>query len=71
MKNNLQNNTPIEEKKLMTGQHPLSKEHIQKVIDNSEFNFSQIKHPNLMEYENLTIDIIHGKFCVIVGESTL
>ena len=35
----------------------------------SEFNFFEIKHENLMEYEDLTIDIVHGKFCIIVGES--
>ena len=43
----------------------------EKAKEISEFNFSEIKHENLMEYDDFTIDIVHGKFCIIVGESAL
>ena len=44
---------------------------IEKVKNCSEFDFSNIKHPNLMQYENLIIDIVHGNFCLVVGEFIL
>ena len=41
---------------------------IEKVKNCSEFDFSNVKHPNLMQYENLIIDIVHGNFCLVVGQ---
>ena len=48
-----------------------SNEQIKKVKESGEFHFSKIKHPNLIEYDSITIDIVHDKFCIIIGEYNL